>query len=618
MLRFLIVVLLVTFSATKKAQARWADAADASYRYNFVHRTYQIRKDGSATITIETQVEILKDSARDSMGLTRFNYDSSISRVKVLEAKTINADGVFEVAKQDREDKPLASSGAGFDVINQVTIGFPRVNVGSKLFLKTEEVQTRALIPDYFFNLVAISGSSYQKYSVDLESERPIYLKTYDPDGDFEIKSSEKKIHFELKHPYYRKVVEESDEFLGNKLYVWFSVSTAKDWSEFPKSTLQAYEDDLAAKLPISFEKIAVKAREKKTNIDQINAVTSEVAEQIRYVGEWRALEGLWHPRRLETIARSAFGDCKDFSVSTGAILRTLGFDVHVAWIMRRREWEGGPLDPVALNVNHAIVYARKDGQTYWIDPTNSTSSAQSIYADIADRQAYVLQKDKIELLMTPAMHSGEGQLRIVKTIRVTDESSPLKVEGFLEMIGRSAEVWTGEELKTDKKSINFGLLRWVTDKTNPIDWTVGEYDLKSRIVHDVTIPFNYTAVNSPTQTTRGVGFEIGAPFFVDHFRARQVSRVADLLLANPQSVDRELKILGRTVPMAKKIKCKGDSPWAAFERTISREVTGVKLVDHLEIKTMHIPAKDIHTDEFAKFQKNILNCMQETIVVFK
>ncbi len=616
--RILILLPFIAFFFSGNAQARWAEAADATYTINFEHRTFKIRKDGSATITIETQIEILKDSARESVGLTRFKYDSSISRVKVLEAKTINPDGVFEVPKQDREDKPLASSGAGFDVINQVTIGFPRVNVGSKIFLKTEEVQTRALIPDYFFSLFALWGSSYQKYSVDFESERPIYLKTFDPNGEFDIKASEKKIHLELKVPYYRRVVEESDEFFAQKLYVWFSVSTAKDWSEFPKSTLKAYEDDLTAKLPASFEKIAIEARGQKTNIDQINNVTSELAAQIRYVGEWRALEGLWHPRSLETIAASAFGDCKDFSVSTGAILRKLGYDVHVAWVMRRQEWEPSPIDDVALDVNHAIVYAQKDGQTYWIDPTNLTSSAQSIYADIANRQAYVLEKEKIEVKTTPAMHSSESKIRIVKIIRATDETAPFKVDGSLALIGRSAEVWTGEELRNDKKAINFSLLGWVTDKTNLIDWTVGEYDLKSRIVHDITIPFSYTAFNSPTQTTRGTGFQIRAPFYVGHFHARRVNRVTDLLLANPQSVDRELTIVGRTVPMSRKINCKGDSPWAAFERTISREVNGVKLKDHLEIKTLHIPSKELQTAEFATFQKNILRCMEETVVVFK
>ena len=62
------------------------------------------------------------------------------------------------------------------------------------------------------------------------------------------------------------------------------------------------------------------RAREKKTDVEQLNAVTSGVAESIRYVGDWRLVKGAFNPRPLATIARSGYGDCKDFTVTAGAI----------------------------------------------------------------------------------------------------------------------------------------------------------------------------------------------------------------------------------------------------------------------------------------------------------
>ena len=387
------------------AEARWAEPSEATATTNFSHYKIKVRKDGSSTIVTETQTEILKDSARDSEGLWRFTYDSSTSKLKIIEAKTINKDGTFEVPKNDREDKPLASRGAGFDVINQVTIGFPRVNVGSKLYLKTEETESRATIPGYFFMLRALMYRSYQNLTLDIESEIPLELNTFDPEGFFKTEKSAKKIHLELKRPYYKSVVEEPDEITDPSKFVWLAISSAKNWSDFPKATLDAYEKDLTSDLPASYKKIAEKAKVKTTPTDQINTVTSEVASQMRYVGEWKELEGLWHPRSLETITQSGFGDCKDFSLSTAAILRTLGYDSHIAWVMRRREFQQGPLDDKVLNVNHAIVRAEKDGQVYWIDPTNITSQAQTIYDDIANRRTYVLYPDTIKL----GSHAGDG-----------------------------------------------------------------------------------------------------------------------------------------------------------------------------------------------------------------
>ncbi len=608
-------LLLALSLLTLNAEARWADPAEASYAVNFERRSYKIRKDGSATITIESQIEILKDSARESQGLTRFTYDSSISSLKVLEAKTINRDGVFEVAKQDREDKPLASRGAGFDVINQVTIGFPRVNVGSKLYLKTVETQRRAVIPGYFFTLQALWGRQYQSYTLDVEAERPIFFNAHDPEGYLDVKTSERKIHLALKKTYFKNIVEESDEFYDSRNFVWFSYSTTKDWTEFPKETLAAYEKDLTSPLPKSYESILERAKKKKTPIDQINAVTSEIASQIRYVGEWRELEGLWHPRSLETITTMGFGDCKDFSVSTGAILRQMGFDTHVAWIMRRREFETGPLDDKVLNVNHAIVRAEKDGQVYWIDPTNSTSQAQTLYADIAKRRTYVLYTDSIALDQTPAMSSDQGEMKFTTAI----DFSNWKAQGVAEFRGRTAEAWAGNELRSDKRAINYSLIGWVADRSRVVDWSMGSYDLTSRIVQDLSIPFSYSLAPTLEQTTSGPGFEIRSPFFVERFRVRRANRVTDLLLANPQQLNREYKIKGRHVQLAKPIKCEGDSPWSAFKREITSEPGGeVKFTDHLEIKVLHVQAKDLQTDEFAKFQAKILDCMQETIIVFK
>jgi hypothetical protein len=605
---------LVLCLTTLNAEARWSIPAEAGHVVNFEHRTYKIRKDGSATITTETQIEILKDSARESQGLTRFTYDASTSSLRILEAKTINKDGSFDVPKQDREDKPLASRGAGFDVINQVTIGFPRVNVGSKIYLKTEEIQNRATIPGYFFSLHSLWGSSIQSYTVDIESERPIYVNAHDPEGFLKIESSDKKVHIELVRPYFKNVVEESDEFYDMNDFIWLSYSTIKDWADFPKETLLAYEKDLSSTLPTSYQAIAEKAKKQKTPIDQINIVTSEIAEQIRYVGEWRELEGLWHPRKLETITTTGFGDCKDFSVSTGAVLRQLGFETHVAWIMRRREFENGPLDDKVLHVNHAIIRAEKDGQVYWIDPTNHTSQAQTVYSDIANRRTYVVYPDRIALDHTPAMNSSQSEIKFTTTI----DFASWTASGVADFRGRSAEAWTGDELRTNKQAINYNLLGWIADRSKVVDWGMGTYDLRSRIVHDLSIPYTYTLIPSMEQTTAGPGFEICAPFFVEHFRARRSQRVTDLLLANPQQVDREYMIKGRPVQLAKKLKCEGDSPWAAFKREISRQPGGVKLSDHLEIKMLHVPAKDIKTDAFEKFQAKILNCMQETILVFK
>ena len=201
---------------------------------------------------------------------------------------------------------------------------------------------------------------------------------------------------------------------------------------------------------------------------------------------------------------------------------------------------------------------------------------------------------------------------------KTTIDFKTWKAEGTAEFKGRAAESWTGYELRYDKKAINYALIGWVEVRSKVVDWSVGQYDLTSRIVRDIAIPFSYSLIETLEQTTSGPGYELKAPFWVDHFRARRVNRVSDLLLANPQVMNREFLIKGREVELAKSVKCEGDSPWASFKREIKREPDGLKLKDHLEIKTLVVKAKDLQTETFAKFQAKILDCMQETIIVFK
>ena len=131
--------------------ARWADPSEAVAQVNFEHLVFDIRKDGGHHLIHERQVEILKDSARTDFGLYRLNFDAHATNFRVLAAKTTNGDHVTAVPKSDIEIKALASSGPGFDQMNQVTIAFPEVAVGSKLYLKYEMDIREPQIPGLYY-----------------------------------------------------------------------------------------------------------------------------------------------------------------------------------------------------------------------------------------------------------------------------------------------------------------------------------------------------------------------------------------------------------------------------------------------------------------------------------
>ena len=87
------------------------------------------------------------------------------------------------------------------------------------------------------------------------------------------------------------------------------------------KAISKDYETVINQDLPPLHESIRKEASCMTHSVDQINKVTSLLSEKIRYMGDWRTIEGKFAPRSLKAVATSGVGDCKDFSASTAAIL---------------------------------------------------------------------------------------------------------------------------------------------------------------------------------------------------------------------------------------------------------------------------------------------------------
>lgn len=122
--------------------------------------------------------------------------------------------------------------------------------------------------------------------------------------------------------------------------------------------------------------------------IDRLAALHNEPAERaaewLRFVQRklrYFALalgEGGMVPRRLETIWRSGFGDCKDAAQLYIAGARRLGLDACAALTSTTHGLALADFLPMPRLFNHCIVRLRLDnGLSYWLDPTMQTQSGR-------------------------------------------------------------------------------------------------------------------------------------------------------------------------------------------------------------------------------------------------
>ena len=172
----------------------------------------------------------------------------------------------------------------------------------------------------------------------------------------------------------------------------------------------------------------------------RIGAALQWVQNEVRYFGVEIGVNSHLPSRPEETLQRR-FGDCKDKTLLTIALLHELGVAAQPALVNTTGRLRD-PLYPFRLHAfDHVIVHIDVDGKSHWLDPTRSHQLGKLGEMFEPDYgQALVLQINTTELVSMKnalSMHQShtEKQLRIGKN---AEEITELTVESRL--IGRSAE----------------------------------------------------------------------------------------------------------------------------------------------------------------------------------
>ena len=605
------------------SQARWANEKDAATAVNFQEVELQIHSDGTYEESTDQELQVLKEHSRTELGSRRLYYNSNAAQLRVRVAETINGDERKKVPSKFIEDKPLASSGVGFDQHNQVLIAFPDVQIGTRIHLKYDYESTKAPLEGFFSQRIRYdSGELLRSDRIHVVSEIPIFLEVNDPRKSLDITQSHTSHGYEitihLTHPIVEAAVDEEHPSLAMNNRTWVVLSTSKDYGAMAAPVLPKYEKIVSAELPDLFRGILESAQKKSTTVDRINAVTSQLAEAVRYMGDWRPVQGGHVPRTLEAIAASRFGDCKDFSASTVAILRKLGMEAHVAWV--ERGIESTPIPRLALDsaFNHAIVFAKSEGKTYWVDPTNFQSFAQGTFPDIQERDALVMNETEAHLERIPSGNPGEA-LTHSRFEMAFDENGDTKMAVHSLIGGRNAISLTGATLMMSKETIDHYFTRLVANESRLKRIEIADYDLNSRIVKDLGFDATLEESYSAMKTSAGLAYRLVPSEVVQVLVDLETKkRISELFLGQPFSYQREIHMNHVHVIGSDYRGCDLKSPWAQVSRKLLPQSDGVLVQDRYSTLVSSISSEDLKSAEFHTFQARLRSCMDQVAIVFK
>lgn len=615
------ILFLLCFGSSFSSHARWMLPSESDVSVLSKKITIQVAENGSSVEVTTQRIKILNERGRVDWGTWRFNYTPKNVKLQILLAKATMAGNEYVVDKNDIVDTPINATETGFDESRQIVVPFSQVQVGTVIEIVTRQEVFRPYFPNHFSERHFFGDYNLQeKGEIEISSARPLYFQINDPLKVLDFKKSEdtrrKKFSYRvvLKKPVVRRVFEEIDPVLPDEKLVWFAVSTAKTYDEMFRSMAVRYQAILDEKLPEKFDGIVADARKIKDPIEQVNYVLAAVADRVRYMGDWRSVDGALVPRHLEQIVKTRFGDCKDLSTLTTKMFRMLGLKADVAFIYRGKPPYILPTVPF-MGFNHAITTIQLADRRLWVDPTNFQSFADGVFEDIGHRQALILSLDKLELarveftLPEKNLEHWKWNLKLKPGQKRQDEVT-------LVLTGTEAVSATGAELTYSKKRFETETVANLANMSEVTSYKFKPYDLRSRIVRPIRLELTIDQHYQPLETSMGpaIGIE-SLRDLGDITRVDPKERQAHMLLNMPNTVRFDVTLENFNTKGDAIKDCSASSPWIDYALTVSADKKTI--VRTATTKVYWISVDEIRSEAFKKFQSALRKCTRGRYFVY-
>ncbi len=520
------------------------------------------------------------------------------------------------------EDKPLASPSKGFDQLRQVTISFPKIEIGTEVYLRYKQVNKKVPVDNFYGLSFSYYGDYLQAENTKINSELPLEIKVNDPRSVLEIAEEKKddvhSISIALKRAVYENTTNEPHNGILNiKHNTWVSLSSLSEWEDLAKKLAPGYHSVINQPLPATFEAIAEFAANESTDEEKINAVTSLLNEKVQYMGDWRTVSGKYFPRDLEKIADSQVGDCKDFSASTAAILQKLGYKVQPILVMRGTTSTSNPEAlPNMGNFNHVMLkVTNRDGKIYWIDPTNTVSMAQGIFPDIADRNALVLDSEEADYIKIPAVQ-GENS-KVISHSELTIEDNVVNEYGQLTVQGEAALGLTGVGLYYSNEQLRDSVFRMISGVY--LDEEEKKFlelpDLTLRNVEDLTIKYEFQQKNKIFKTNLGPALNLGDNWLNDVVNTAS-DQVSDLFIGVPKTKESHMIIKDIKIKNCENLNFEINSPWLYVNRFCKYQNDGTEFSNLITIKKSFITNEELKTAEYKNLKSELENNFSRASII--
>ena len=383
----------------------------------------------------------------------------------------------------------------------------------------------------------------------------------------------------------------------------WYDPYARAQWSDYANwaavarwaQPLYQVPSNLGPALTAEVERIA---KSEKVPTQRLLAALRWVQGQVRYMGV-EIGPGSHAPTAPSIVFDRRFGDCKDKSLLLVSMLDRLGIEAHPALVNTRVGRGLLKRLPSPGIFDHAIVSARIDGRTVWLDPTRATQKADL---------AHLYQPDfDVALVVDPAtteLTSMKNAAAPVPrhTMHATFDASagfdkPVHLTFVSVVEGDAAESLRSKLASSNVEDLQKNYLNYYAHYYPTIrsaaPLAVSDDALNNRLT--TTESYDIPDMASWSDEEKRHVVSISTPDIDDLVRSPSSTvRKAPLLLTYPRTVEQKTDVLLPSPWPSKTTTTKVDDAAFHFERVVETADKHMVINDRYVSLTDEIPATDI------------------------
>ena len=233
------------------------------------------------------------------------------------------------------------------------------------------------------------------------------------------------------------------------------------------------------------------------TQKQKAEAIFNWVQDNINYVAFEDGLGG-FVPRGAASVCTKRYGDCKDMANLLYEMLNHVGIEAYRTWIGTRDRPYTYSQVPTPMVDNHMITTAIIDGQTIFLDATDSYVPFGMPSAFTQTKEAlFGIDKDTYKLITVPVQKPEQSVTEVNSVINIEDNMIKVSEKRLLtgyEKIDFITDYLYKKETKTEEEFLNTTLTLG-NNKTNYHNINKENFDNKSKALelsYDLSID-NYT-----------------------------------------------------------------------------------------------------------------------------